>query len=107
MEKKIKKTVRVTGRNWGELFGLPCVDRIGKHYVKEKFDGDRVNIVRDHVHLRRQSLAYPDPVFPDSANQYAFVGDTLIEYPSGKWDIERRPAPMSDDDPRVRQRRWD
>lgn len=73
-----KQRITITGKNINDIFNLPCVYRIDK-------DPDgilawcRPTMMIDR-HPERESGMY----------MLAQVGDTLVEYDNGKWEVIRK-----------------
>ena len=68
MEKRIVRRIQFTGKNLNDIFELPCTSNI------IKLDNKPYLIL--HVQMAR-------------ANHVAKVGNTLVEYDDGMWDIEK------------------
>lgn len=77
MDKAIamRQSITISGRNWNEIIALPCVSAIHK-------DNDD-NIA---VSVRPNSIKDYDG---EEGGWYkaAHIGDTLVEYADGKWEI--------------------
>lgn len=67
MRKEIRR-IKFTGKNLNDVFALPCVEKIEKC-------GDRPKLIMNRSMVNN--------VF-----NVALVGDELVEFSDGKWDIQ-------------------
>ena len=68
---KIQRTITFTGKNLNDVFSLPCVLSITK---TETNRGEETILVLKNEFARFSNMVY--------------VGETLVEYEDGTWDIE-------------------
>lgn len=69
-EIQIKQTIKFTGKNLNDVFSLPCVNCI--------------------IKLDEKPVVVLSPVFPPERQRFCEIGDTLVEYDNGCWDVERQ-----------------
>lgn len=69
---KIAKRIHFTGKNLNDVFALPCVLLI----MKLEQNGEEQPLL-----VLRRKMA--------RSTNLVYVGDTLIEYTDGTWDIEK------------------
>lgn len=72
---EIKKKIQITGKNWNDLINLPCFREL-RHYGNIW----KVLIVVNYKDMEPQGF-YPT---------FAKVGDTLVEYTDGGWELIAR-----------------
>ena len=68
---KIIRKIQFTGNNLNDVFALPCVLSITKTATN---DGEETILVLKNEFARFSNMV--------------FVGETLVEYDDGTWDIE-------------------
>lgn len=73
---KILRKIKIEGKNWNDIFCLPCVECLGK---------DLDDNERPYVSLRTDAFDWEQSI------GIAWVGDTLVEMENHKWRIEEGP----------------
>lgn len=72
---EIKQKIKITGRNWNDIISLPCF-RLLRHYP---LTGD-FDVLVDTGYIS-------DGVIKSHNLLVAKVGDTLVEYTDGGWEL--------------------
>lgn len=71
----IKQKIEITGRNWNDIISLPCFRSLRRSPLAGGFD---VMVDADYIF---------DGVIKSHNLLIAKVGDTLVEYADGGWEL--------------------
>lgn len=71
----IKQKIKITGRNWNDIISLPCFRSLHRSPLAGDFD---VVVDTDYIF---------DGVIRSHNLLIAEVGDTLVEYTDGGWEL--------------------
>lgn len=83
-----RRVIKVSGRNWGYIFSLPCILEISKR--RDEDGGDRSFATLDCA----QCVWYAEGTgcvspYPTDDCDHAHIGDSIIEYQNGRWGIKQ------------------
>lgn len=95
----IKQEITITGKNWNDIFQLPCVVSL----VKSEKKGVDVNLdlrtsavqqKLDKLIKESKMDEFYQTIINEMSWGIAWVGDTLVEYVGGLWAVRHNPENM-------------